>query len=197
MFSAATASHDFTRPLRSPQRLTGQLRVRSAASTARVELHDFHSELVPYAQAWQWQKAYAHRVADSMAGEGEPLSEALLILQHPATYTLGTASTLDNLKFDPANPPFPLYRTERGGEVTYHGPGQLVLYPILNLRNHGKDLHAYLRQLEQVAIDALDSVSGIEGYRIPGRTGALSCHSEREREHCIFGCTNCFKGRTC
>ncbi len=72
--------------------------------------------------------------------------------QHPPVYTLGAGSTLDNLRFSPDAPPFPLYRTERGGEVTYHGPGQLVLYPIVNLRNHQQDLHWYLRGLEEIVI---------------------------------------------
>ena len=67
-------------------------------------------------------------------------------------YTLGAGSTEANLMFDPLDPPFPLYRTERGGEVTFHGPGQLVLYPILNLRSLNPDLHWYMRCLEEVVI---------------------------------------------
>jgi lipoyl(octanoyl) transferase len=55
--------------------------------------------------------------------------------------------------------------------VTYHGPGQLVMYPILNLRDHQKDLHWYLRQLEEVVIRALDEVSGLKGERVEGLTG--------------------------
>lgn len=74
------------------------------------------------------------------------------MVQHPAVYTLGSGSSLDHLGFSPSNPPFPLFRTERGGEVTYHGPGQLVAYPILNLRYFSQDLHWYLRSLEEVII---------------------------------------------
>ncbi len=74
------------------------------------------------------------------------------MIQHPAVYTLGSGSSLDHLGFSPSNPPFPLFRTERGGEVTYHGPGQLVAYPILNLRCFNQDLHWYLRSLEEVII---------------------------------------------
>lgn len=78
--------------------------------------------------------------------------DCLVLLQHPPTYTMGTGSTPDNLLFDPDESPFPLYRTERGGEATYHGPGQLVAYPILDLRGQTKDLHWYLRGLEEAVI---------------------------------------------
>ena len=99
-------------------------------------------------QAWQWQKtlvAASHRT-DS------PDCDTVLLLQHPAVYTLGAGSTTDHLHFDPKSPPHPLHRTERGGEVTYHGPGQLLLYPIMNLKHHTLDMHWYLRSLEEVVI---------------------------------------------
>lgn len=95
----------------------------------------------------------------------------MLLLQHPSTYTLGTGATEENLKFDPDSPPYPLYRIERGGEVTYHGPGQLVMYPILNLKNFETDLHWYLRTLEEIIIQAVGQVSGLEGHREDGLTG--------------------------
>jgi len=99
-------------------------------------------------QAWLWQKDL---VAERCSGH-QPAEDTLLLLQHPPVYTLGAGSTTDHLRFDPASPPHPLYRTERGGEVTYHGPGQLVLYPIMNLKMHVQDLHWYLRSLEEVVI---------------------------------------------
>lgn len=79
-------------------------------------------------------------------------SDTVLLLQHPAVYTLGAGSTTDHLLFDPESPPHPLHRIERGGEVTYHGPGQLVMYPIINLKQHTPDMHWYLRCLEEVVI---------------------------------------------
>lgn len=106
-------------------------------------------------QAWRWQKEMVEE-----ACRDADVPDRLLILQHPPSYTLGAGSTEAHIKFDLSNPPHPLYRTERGGEVTYHGPGQLVVYPILNLNRHQTDLHWYLRQLEEVAIVALDRVSG-------------------------------------
>lgn len=73
-------------------------------------------------------------------------------MQHAPVYTLGSGSSLQHLGFSPEAPPFPLFRTERGGEVTYHGPGQLVAYPIINLRHFTQDLHWYLRGLEETII---------------------------------------------
>lgn len=87
---------------------------------------------VPYARSWEWQRALVRRRLS--AADGPTAPDALLVLQHEPVYTLGTGSSLAHLRFDPATPPFPLHRTERGGEATYHGPGQLVLYPILDLR---------------------------------------------------------------
>ena len=98
------------------------------------------------------------------------MPDALLLLEHPPVYTLGQGSTPDFLKFDPAHSEVELYRTERGGEVTYHCPGQLVGYPILNLRRHRQDLHWYLRELEAVLIDVL-AVYHLKARRIEGLTG--------------------------
>ena len=94
----------------------------------------------------------------------------MLLLEHEACYTLGRGASDAFLRFDPAASPLPLHRIDRGGEVTHHAPGQLVLYPVLNLQRHGADLHGYLRQLEQVVIDLLASLD-LEGERIAGLTG--------------------------
>jgi len=132
-------------------------------------LYDAWDSCVPYQAAWDFQRAEARSYADAQA-EGAEV-DRLIILQHEPVYTLGTGSTEDHLKFDINNPKLPTFRTERGGEVTYHGPGQLVMYPILNLRDHKQDLHWYMRSLEEVVILALDSVSGLQGERVPGLTG--------------------------
>jgi lipoyl(octanoyl) transferase len=97
-------------------------------------------------------------------------ADAVLLLEHEPCYTLGRGASPSHLLFDPAMPPFPLVRTDRGGEVTHHAPGQLVLYPVLNLQRYGRDLHVYMRQLEQVVIDLLLEL-GLEGQRIAGLTG--------------------------
>lgn len=92
-------------------------------------------------------------------------------LPPPCQHMLGAAlhSTLANLRTDP--PPFQLHRTERGGEIAYHGPGQIVLYPIIDLRNYRQDVHWYMRSLEEVALRTLASY-GLPGERIEGLSGA-------------------------
>ncbi len=121
--------------------------------------------LVPYSVAWDWQRSLvAQRVKDPT------LNDVLLLLEHPSVYTLGQGASLEFLKFDPNEAETELYRVERGGEVTYHCPGQLVGYPILNLRHYQQDLHWYLRQLEEVLIQVLADL-GLKGDRISGMTG--------------------------
>ena len=87
---------------------------------------------------------------------------------HERRYTLGRTASVDNLRFDPSSNEYELHRVERGGEVTYHGPGQVVVYPVLNLRRYRQDLHWYLRVVEEIVIAALAARYGIVGY------GALS-----------------------
>lgn len=97
--------------------------------------------------------------------------DVLFIVQHKPVYTLGKAATEDNVKF-PLGPecPFDVQRIERGGEVTYHGPGQLTVYPILNLKNYKKDLRWYVTQLETLVISIL-AKHGIEAGVDPANPG--------------------------
>lgn len=125
----------------------------------------YQGELIPYATAWEWQRSLVNQ-----RRQDPDQTDVLILLEHPPVYTLGQGASLDFLKFDPSQTAFEVHRIERGGEVTYHCPGQLVGYPILNLERHRKDLHWYLRQLEEVLIRVLDSY-GLEGDRVPGLTG--------------------------
>jgi lipoyl(octanoyl) transferase len=121
--------------------------------------------LMPYQTAWAWQKQL---VSDRKTDPDRP--DSLIVLEHPAVYTLGQNSDRAFLKFDPQTSPHELHQIERGGEVTYHCPGQLVVYPILNLQRHQRDLHWYLRQLESVVIKVLAHYD-LGGDRIDGLTG--------------------------
>lgn len=124
-----------------------------------------NQKLVPYAIAWQQQQQLLQqRLQDNS------LPDVLLLLEHPPVYTLGQGASLEFLKFDPNQVNYELHRVERGGEVTHHCPGQLVGYPILNLRYYQQDLHWYLRQLEEVLIQLL-ALYDLKGDRISGMTG--------------------------
>jgi len=133
--------------------------------TAQKKCLLYHRGLVPYTQAREWQRnLLSSRIQDSN------LDDVLILLEHPKVYTLGRGASGDFLKFDVQTTNYEVHRVERGGEVTYHCPGQLVGYPILNLQRHRKDLHWYLRQLEEVLIRVL-GIYGLRGERLPGFTG--------------------------
>ncbi|WP_298269016.1 lipoyl(octanoyl) transferase LipB [Geobacter sp.] len=113
-----------------------------------------------------YHAAYAiqERLAAGVAAGGAP--ETLLLLEHPPVYTIGRGGSGTNI-LDSA---IGAVATNRGGDVTYHGPGQLVGYPIIDLGRRGRDLHRYLRFLEEVLIRVAASF-GVEAWRVPGRTG--------------------------
>jgi len=121
--------------------------------------------ITPYARAWSQQRSLVEaRIANP------DLPDVLLLLEHPPVYTLGTGSDIKFIKFNLDKTDKEVYRIERGGEVTYHCPGQLVGYPILNLRYYQQDLHWYLRQLEEVILQTI-AIYGLSGARIAGLTG--------------------------
>ncbi len=115
------------------------------------------------------------KMQDELVGarrEGR-VPDQLILLQHPHVITLGTSSEEENILLSPedrARKGVELHEVGRGGDVTYHGPGQLVGYPILDLKPDRKDLHRYLRDLEEVLIRVL-ATYGMEGEREEGLTG--------------------------
>lgn len=117
---------------------------------------------VPYDDALALQE----RLTDRRAAGGP---DVLLLLEHPPVYTLGRGADERHLG-GAAGGAVPIRRVGRGGEVTFHGPGQLVGYPIVDLRAHRIDVHWYLRRLEEVLITALADVGVVAG-RVDGRTG--------------------------
>lgn len=134
----------------------------SASNPRRCYLYQL--PLLDYERARRIQQRL---VENRKQGQG---GDVLLLVEHPPVYTLGRGASAEFVKFIPRVQQPQLIRTERGGEVTYHGPGQLVGYPILDLSAYQKDLHWYLRQLEEVIILALRAW-GLVGTRIPGLTG--------------------------
>ena len=118
--------------------------------------------LVPYGEALEWQR----RLADDRIQE-RLSHDVLLLVEHPPVVTLGRNSKAAHL-LRPSG--IDVFEVERGGDVTFHGPGQLVGYPILDLNGYKRDLHWYLRTLEQALIDGL-GLLGIPADRNPGYTG--------------------------
>jgi lipoyl(octanoyl) transferase len=126
--------------------------------------------LVPYARGLELQQRL---VEDRRAGA---IPDQLLLLEHPPVITLGVKVRGDrsHVRASPAalvSAGVELFESGRGGDVTYHGPGQLVGYPILDLRPDRCDVHRYVRDLEQVLIDAA-AAFGVAAGRVPGLTGA-------------------------
>ena len=122
---------------------------------------------IEYGRAFAWQREL---VAGRQAGA---IPDQLLLLEHPHTITLGRNGHLENLLASNellARAGVAFHPTDRGGDITYHGPGQLVGYPILDLRAWKRDVGAYVRAIEQVLIDTLADF-GIRAARIPKLTG--------------------------
>lgn len=129
--------------------------------------HLIHAGRVDYQAAWDWQRQL---VADRSAGH---CRDTLLLLEHPPTITLGRASKSEHVLLDAAELErrgVALVPCDRGGDVTYHAPGQIVGYPILKLSQHGGDLGHYLRNLEETIIRVLATYD-IVGGRVAGLTG--------------------------
>ncbi len=121
---------------------------------------------MPYEEAFDLQR----QLVDEVLAGG---NETILLVQHPPILTLGAAFHAENLLLSEEEyqlQGIDISRTDRGGDVTFHGPGQLVVYPILNLAERGKDLHRYLRTLEEAVIETVAHF-GLQGERNPVNTG--------------------------
>jgi lipoyl(octanoyl) transferase len=157
-----------------------------------------HLGLIDYKEAWDLQEeVFAGVVARKIANrqvapeEQQPTDNHLFFCQHPHVYTLGKSGSQDHLLISEAmlkekNAVY--YKINRGGDITYHGPGQLVGYPILDLDNFFTDIHKYLRYLEEAVILTLADY-GIVAGRIEGLTGVWLDHEKRQnpRKICAIG----------
>jgi lipoyl(octanoyl) transferase len=149
-----------------------------------------------YQQAWDYQesllKENVRLKTEARAGNGKAATEhRLLFVEHPPVYTLGKSGHMENVLLDDAameEKGASFFRTNRGGDITFHGPGQLVGYPILDLERFRTDLGWYLRSLEEVGIRVLGDY-GIVGDRSPGETGIWIDPGVRGRERkiCAMG----------
>ena len=120
--------------------------------------------LVPYGEAFALQRSLAGAVLQ------RAIPETVVFLEHPPVITVGRRTETDRELHVPDGAEVEIAETDRGGKSTFHGPGQLVCYPILDLRNHGKDVKRYVRDLEEALLRTL-AAFGLEGARYEGLTG--------------------------
>jgi len=158
---------------------------------AKVKLLDWG--LRDYEESWKEQEAlFEGIIATKMEQVCAPLAtqDYLIFVEHPHVYTLGKSGQeanllLNTLQLQAKNAQF--VHTDRGGDITYHGPGQLVAYPILNLENFGIGLREYITKLEDTVIRTIAHY-GLKGERAPGAAGVwLDVGTTRERKICAIG----------
>ncbi|HEY2353409.1 MAG TPA: lipoyl(octanoyl) transferase LipB [Gaiellaceae bacterium] len=126
----------------------------------------------PYLEAWNIQRSLAGAVSQGA------IPDTIMLLEHPPVVTLGRRTEDDELHI-PENTAVEIVETNRGGKSTFHGPGQLVCYPILDLKRHGSDVKQYVRDLEEALIRTLAPL-GLEGTRIDGLAGVWLARPPRK-----------------
>lgn len=156
-------------------------------------MHSLHYEdfgIAPYRTVWERQHKLRDSLVERKIEKLPPGNEYLLMGEHTPVYTLGFHGNSDNLLVTEAmlrNRGCECIRIERGGDITYHGPGQLIVYPIIDLQTHGLGVKAYIDLLEESVIRLLDCY-GIKGQRVQGATGVwLDKDTPRERKICAIG----------
>jgi lipoyl(octanoyl) transferase len=127
------------------------------------DAHVMHLGRVPYGEAWELQRSLAEAVSQGA------LPDTVVLLEHPPVITLGRRAEPGELHV-PEGAEVEIIETDRGGKSTYHGPGQLVCYPVFDLTRHGQDVKRYCRDLEEALIRTLAPL-GVEATRIEGLTG--------------------------
>jgi lipoyl(octanoyl) transferase len=158
-----------------------------------IELQDLG--LKDYKQTWDYQETLFKSIVDTKIKNrredaGLETKNYFLFVEHPHVYTLGKSGDMSNLLVDESqlkakNASF--YKVNRGGDITYHGPGQIVGYPILDLDNFFTDIHKYLRFLEEMIILTLAEY-GLKAERSPGETGVwLDVGTPFARKICAMG----------
>jgi lipoyl(octanoyl) transferase len=160
-----------------------------------TDVHYTNLGLVDYKEAWDLQESlFAETIALKIArrnGETEePTKNRILFCEHPHVYTLGKSGNENHFLLNEKTLALyhaTYYKINRGGDITYHGPGQLVVYPILDLDYFFSDIHKYLRYLEEAVIQTI-ATYGVIGERMDGLTGVwIEPNTPRERKICAFG----------
>lgn len=145
--------------------------------------------LIPYNEAWQRQTEYFDALVHAKQ-EGEEYENRIILCEHPHVYTLGRSGKGNNMLLSEEQLDrigATLYHIDRGGDITYHGPGQLVCYPILNLEEYGLGLKEYVHLLEEAVIRVC-TYYGITAGRLEKATGVwLDGETPRARKVCAIG----------
>lgn len=163
----------------------------TAHSTPPDPIVACHLGRVAYGPMWALQRQVQARLIAAKRGEAPPAPHVAFLVEHPPVITLGKSGDESNLLLDEAHlraRGIDYFHVDRGGDVTYHGPGQLVVYPILDLGRFYTDIHRYLRDLEQAIMDFC-AANGVHTDRVPGRTGVWVTPDARgpERKICAMG----------
>jgi lipoyl(octanoyl) transferase len=151
-----------------------------------------HLGRMAYEPAWNLQKQIQARLIEAKRSEPpEALPHVMLFVEHPPVYTLGKSGDASNMLLSDAALAArgaSLHHIDRGGDITFHGPGQLVGYPLLDLDRFFNDVHRYLRELEEAVIRTCAEY-GVTAGRVPGRTGVwvLPEGPGQERKICAIG----------
>lgn len=163
-----------------------------------IPVHFKDLGLVDYQQAWDYQQSIFDGIVQlklenrKLEGEREPITPKnhLFFVEHPHVYTLGKSGSFDNLLLSEEQlkeKKATFYKINRGGDITYHGPGQIVGYPVLDLEQFFTDIHLYLRTLEEAIILTLAEY-GIKGDRYDGYTGVwIDPDKPSARKICAMG----------
>lgn len=139
---------------------------------------------IPYNDAWQRQEQMMQQQVTRKMG-GQPTENTLVFCQHPHVYTLGKSGKAGNMLFDDGTIPF--VKTNRGGDITYHGPGQITGYPIFDIETFNLGLKNYIYNVEECIIRTI-ALYGIIGERLEGATGVwIEAHTPRARKICAIG----------
>ncbi len=141
-----------------------------------------HLGRVAYRPTWALQETIKDRLIQAKRS-GEHLPHVLLLLEHPPVFTMGKSGNDQHL-IAPGDAE--VVYIDRGGDVTYHGPGQLVAYFLLDLDRLYRDLHRFMRDLEEIVLRTLNEF-GLTGFRVPKRTGVWVGEKDTERKICAFG----------
>lgn len=145
--------------------------------------------LISYAEAWDKQKEYFEEIIKAKLN-GQSHANYLVLCEHPSVYTLGKSGHQNNMLLNEsqlAKIGAELFRIDRGGDITYHGPGQVVCYPLIDLEYFHLGLKSYIHLLEQAVIK-LCALYNIEATRLDGATGVwLDADTNRERKICAMG----------